>query len=148
MTAPYRQLSYQELAFHLEDSASFRAFARLPWSWSPQKAVLQRTICAIRPETWQAINRALLSSARQTENTPAPHRISSAVAPASTPQRPPSGFRPAPSGAKAAAGQAMGNLEAAMPAHLGPNRWVHEKLDAMQACARAAARSQPTPVVS
>ena len=27
----YRQLSYQELAFHLEDSASFRAFARLPW---------------------------------------------------------------------------------------------------------------------
>ncbi|BCH26968.1 hypothetical protein MesoLjLb_67530 [Mesorhizobium sp. L-8-3] len=28
----YRQLSYQELAFHLEDSASFRAFARLPWS--------------------------------------------------------------------------------------------------------------------
>jgi IS5 family transposase len=33
----YRQLSYQELAFHLEDSASFRAFARLPWSWSPQK---------------------------------------------------------------------------------------------------------------
>ncbi|WP_425484169.1 hypothetical protein [Allomesorhizobium camelthorni] len=25
----YRQLSYQELAFHLEDSASFRAFARL-----------------------------------------------------------------------------------------------------------------------
>ena len=26
----YRQLSYQELAFHLSDSASFRAFARLP----------------------------------------------------------------------------------------------------------------------
>lgn len=25
---------YQELAFHLEDSASFRAFARLPWGWS------------------------------------------------------------------------------------------------------------------
>ena len=34
----YRQLSYQELAFRLEDSASFRAFARLPWSWSPQKS--------------------------------------------------------------------------------------------------------------
>ena len=30
----YRQLSYEELAFHLEDSASFRAFARLPWAWS------------------------------------------------------------------------------------------------------------------
>jgi IS5 family transposase len=61
----YRQLSYQELAFHLEDSASFRAFARLPLSWSPQKSVLQRTISAIRPETWEAINRVLLSSARQ-----------------------------------------------------------------------------------
>src|SRR4029453_9093278 len=55
----------QELAFHLEDSASFRAFARLPWSWSPQKSVLQKTISAIRPETWEQINRALLSVARQ-----------------------------------------------------------------------------------
>ncbi|ANN61450.1 ISNCY family transposase [Mesorhizobium loti] len=61
----YRQLTYQELAFHLEDSASFRAFARLPWSWSPQKSVLQKTISAIRPEVWEEINRALLSSARQ-----------------------------------------------------------------------------------
>ena len=61
----YRQLSYQELAFHLEDSASFRAFARLPWSWSPQKSVLQKTISAIRPETWEQINRTLLSGARQ-----------------------------------------------------------------------------------
>jgi IS5 family transposase len=61
----YRQLSYQELAFHLEDSASFRAFARLPLSWSPQKSVLQKTISAIRPETWEQINRALLSRARQ-----------------------------------------------------------------------------------
>lgn len=61
----YRQLTYQELAFHLEDSASFRAFARLPWSWSPQKSVLQKTISAIRPATWEQINRALLSDARQ-----------------------------------------------------------------------------------
>jgi len=61
----YRQLSYQELAFHLEDSASFRAFGRLPWACSPQKSVLQKTISAIRPEIWEQINRALLSSARQ-----------------------------------------------------------------------------------
>ncbi len=61
----YRQLSYQELAFHLEDSASFRAFARLPLSWSPQKSVLQKTISALRPATWEEINRVLLSSARQ-----------------------------------------------------------------------------------
>ena len=39
-----RQLSYEELAFHLEDSASFRAFARLPLAWSPKKSVLHQTI--------------------------------------------------------------------------------------------------------
>jgi IS5 family transposase len=61
----YRQLSYQELAFHLEDSASFRAFARLPWGWSPKKSVLHKTISAIRAETWEDINRVLLASARQ-----------------------------------------------------------------------------------
>jgi IS5 family transposase len=63
----HRQLSYQELAFHLEDSASFRAFARLPWSWSPRKSVLHKTISAIRAETWEAIHRALLSSAKEAQ---------------------------------------------------------------------------------
>ena len=33
----YRQLTYQELEFHLEVSDSFRAFARLPLSQSPQE---------------------------------------------------------------------------------------------------------------
>jgi IS5 family transposase len=51
----HRQLSYQELAFHLEDSASFRAFARLPCSWTPSKSVLQKTISATRAETWEVI---------------------------------------------------------------------------------------------
>jgi len=60
----HRQLSYEELAFHLEDSASFRAFARLPLSWTPKKSVLHKTISAIRAETWEAINRAVLASAR------------------------------------------------------------------------------------
>ena len=60
-----RQLSYEELAFHLEDSASFRAFARLPLAWSPKKSVLHQTISAIRPETWEAVNRAVLASAKQ-----------------------------------------------------------------------------------
>jgi IS5 family transposase len=63
----YRQLSYQELAFHLEDSASFRAFARLPHAWSPQKSVLHRTISAIRAETWEQLNRTLLARARETK---------------------------------------------------------------------------------
>ena len=61
----HRQLSYQELAFHLEDSASFRAFARLPWSWSPRKSVLHKTISAIRADSWEQVNRALLTSARE-----------------------------------------------------------------------------------
>src|SRR5271155_1221877 len=61
----YRQLSYMELAFHLEDSASFRAFARLPLTWSPKKSVLQQTISAIGAASWEAINRAVLSSARR-----------------------------------------------------------------------------------
>lgn len=59
----YRQLSYEELAFHLEDSSSFRTFARLPLSLRPQKSVLQKTICAVRAETWEKINQAVLASA-------------------------------------------------------------------------------------
>jgi IS5 family transposase len=39
-----RQLSYQALAFHLSDSASFQAFARLPGHLFPKKSVLQQTI--------------------------------------------------------------------------------------------------------
>ena len=60
----YRQLSYEELAFHLEDSASFRAFARLPLSLCPKKSVLQKTISRIRAETWEQINRTLLIDAK------------------------------------------------------------------------------------
>jgi IS5 family transposase len=60
----HRQLSYEELAFHLQDSASFRAFARLPVSWCPKRSVLHKTISAVRAETWERINRALLGGAR------------------------------------------------------------------------------------
>jgi transposase, IS5 family len=75
-----RQLSYDELAFHLEDSASFRAFARLPLAWSPKKSVLQRTISAIRPQTWEAVNRALVAGAkREKAETGAVVRIDSTV---------------------------------------------------------------------
>ena len=75
-----RQLSYEELAFHLEDSASFRAFARLPLAWSPKKSVLQRTISAIGSETWEAVNRAVVASAKQEKlETGAVVRIDSTV---------------------------------------------------------------------
>jgi IS5 family transposase len=60
-----RQLSYEELAFHLEDSASFPAFARLPLAWSPKKSVLHQTIVRSGPRPgrrsigrcWSAPNR-------------------------------------------------------------------------------------------
>jgi IS5 family transposase len=61
----HRQLSYEELAFHLEDSASFRAFARLPLAWTPKKSVLHKTIGAVGAATWEGINRVVLASARQ-----------------------------------------------------------------------------------
>ena len=61
----YRHLSYEELAFYLVDSVSFRAFARLPLSLCPKKSVLQKTISLIRAETWEQINRTLLIDASQ-----------------------------------------------------------------------------------
>jgi transposase, IS5 family len=66
----HRQLSYEELAFHLEDSASFRAFARLAVSGAPKKSGLHSTISAIRAETWEAINRVVIDSARQQKVEP------------------------------------------------------------------------------
>ena len=49
----YRQLSYQELAFHLSDSASFQAFARLPGGLFPKKSVLLNTISSIQAGSWE-----------------------------------------------------------------------------------------------
>jgi transposase, IS5 family len=60
----YRQLSYQELAFHLSDSASFQAFARLPGHLFPKKSVLQQTISRIQPATWERINQVVLLDAQ------------------------------------------------------------------------------------
>lgn len=75
-----RQLSYEALAFDLEDSASFCALARLPLAWSPKKSVLHQTISAVRPETWEAVNRALVASAQQEKlETGALVRIDSTV---------------------------------------------------------------------
>jgi IS5 family transposase len=70
-----RQLSYQELAFPLEDSASFRAFARLPHAWSPHKSVLhgddqrdpRRDLPGFGQVAGEQINHTLLASARATK---------------------------------------------------------------------------------
>src|SRR5881394_670280 len=68
-----RQLSYEELAFHLEDSASFRAFARLALAWSPKKSVLHHTTRRLAPRPgrrstrscWPAPNETGWRAARQ-----------------------------------------------------------------------------------
>lgn len=58
-----RQLSYKELAFYLEDSGSFRSFARLPQGVIPRKSGLQDNICRIQAHTWERINQALVGQA-------------------------------------------------------------------------------------
>lgn len=60
----HRQLSYEELAFHLLDSASFQAFARLPMHWVPKRSVLQHVVASIHAQTWERINGLLKHDAQ------------------------------------------------------------------------------------
>ena len=53
------QVSYEQLAFHLSDSMSYRAFVRLPNHISPKKSALQATIRRIKPETLEQIHQLL-----------------------------------------------------------------------------------------
>ncbi len=55
----YLQMTYEELSFHLEDSQSIRAFARLEGK-TPKKSALQNTITSIRANTWEQINHTIL----------------------------------------------------------------------------------------
>jgi len=58
--------SYEQLAFHLADSATYRTFCRFGFDRKPpKKATLQKNIKRVKPETWEAINRALLRLAQQ-----------------------------------------------------------------------------------
>jgi IS5 family transposase len=43
----YRELTYEELAFHLDDSQAFRSFARLDMGQYPSDSTLQANITAI-----------------------------------------------------------------------------------------------------
>lgn len=61
----YRELTYEELAFHLEDSMAFRSFARLGMGQYPSGSTLQENIKGIAAETWEAINQVLLEQAAQ-----------------------------------------------------------------------------------
>lgn len=53
------QVSYEQLAFHLSDSMSYRAFVRLPSHLTPQKSSLQSTIRRIKPETLEQVHQLL-----------------------------------------------------------------------------------------
>ena len=58
------QSDYRELEFVLVDSASAKRFTRINPLRPPKRSALQRRIRAVRAETWERINRALLGTAR------------------------------------------------------------------------------------
>ncbi len=56
--------SYEELGFHLADSRTYRSFCCLGWGEAaPSAKTLQRNIKRVRPETLEAINRAIVRGA-------------------------------------------------------------------------------------
>jgi transposase, IS5 family len=59
----YRNLTYQELAFHLVDSRSFRAFAKLEWGQKPAASTLQENIKEVSESTWETINQVIIHHA-------------------------------------------------------------------------------------
>jgi IS5 family transposase len=60
----YRELSYEELAFHLEDSSAFRTFSRLEMGQYPCKSILQENIKSLTEETWEAIHSQIIDYAQ------------------------------------------------------------------------------------
>lgn len=56
----YRNLTNEELAFHLQDSQSFRAFAKMTMGQYPRSSTLQENIKAIPPRSWEAIHQAIV----------------------------------------------------------------------------------------
>ena len=56
--------SYEQLAFHLAESATYRTFCRFGFDRKPpKKATLQKNVKRVKPETWEAINRMLVRQA-------------------------------------------------------------------------------------
>jgi IS5 family transposase len=62
----YRNLSYEELAFHLVDSKTFRTFARIERGQHPSASTLQENIKSLSEDTWETINRSIIANAAQT----------------------------------------------------------------------------------
>jgi IS5 family transposase len=60
------RFSYEELAFHLEDSSAYRAFCCFGFAdETPKKSALQKNIKRLKPETLEHVNRALIDCAKQ-----------------------------------------------------------------------------------
>ncbi|MCX5905876.1 MAG: ISNCY family transposase [Deltaproteobacteria bacterium] len=59
----YRNLTYEELAFHLQDSQSFRAFAKMKMGQYPGSSTLQENIKEISAKSWEAIHLAIVGYA-------------------------------------------------------------------------------------
>jgi len=76
----YRQLTYEELVFHLEDSDSFRGFSRLEMGQYPGKPILQENIKSLREETWEAIHREIIGYAKQRRLNPVAKYVLNATA--------------------------------------------------------------------
>ena len=57
-----RGFSYEQLAFHLSDSVTYRTFTRLPAHLSPSRSCLQSTIRRIKPETLERAHQVLARS--------------------------------------------------------------------------------------
>lgn len=58
--------SYEQLAFHLADSQSYRAFCLIGFADKPRKkSTLQRNIKLVRPETLERVNRSLVRYAHE-----------------------------------------------------------------------------------
>jgi len=58
--------SYEDLAFHIQDSACFQSFCRIGIDAAgTTKKTLQNNIKKVRRETWEAINHILLDNARR-----------------------------------------------------------------------------------
>jgi IS5 family transposase len=53
------RISYEQLAFHLSDSMTYRTFTRLPAAAMPSRSGLQSTIRSIKPETLEKVHEVL-----------------------------------------------------------------------------------------
>jgi len=57
-------LSYDKLSFHLADSESFKEFARIGYRKKMRRSTLQDNISKVTPETWEQINRVIITHAK------------------------------------------------------------------------------------